>query len=83
LERGRAIALEQAMDMYDRLCGGGGDDDDDDNDDDDDDDNGGGGGGDNMSSAKEESVPYPAANVDTPDLLSVALLRHSLDHVNC
>jgi hypothetical protein len=28
-----------------------------------------------VSSAKEESVPYPAANVDTPDLLPVALLK--------
>jgi hypothetical protein len=47
-------------------------------DDDDDDDGGGGGGGggvDNTSSAKEETVPYPAANVDTPNLLPVALLK--------
>jgi len=41
----------------------------------DDDDDGGGGGVDNTSTAKEESVPYPAANVDTPDLLPVALLK--------
>ena len=52
------------MDMYDTLH--------DDYDDDDGDDSGGDG-VDNTSSAKEGSVPYPAANVDTPDL-PVALL---------
>ena len=55
------------MDMYDRLH-------DDYDDDGDDDDSGGGGGVDNTSSAKEGSVPYPAANVDTPDLPAALLM---------